>query len=117
MSNGEAADIPCGCPQHQRTRDGFFVWRTFDKPMTLGTGEISNAHGVPIVEGLRCWNNDLQRVIVKIAGTHADPASEFHEFWNGWFDTVVVDGERAGQTREFDCWRLRTRHPVTGEAA
>jgi hypothetical protein len=48
----------------------------------------------PITHGALMFNYyDGYRVEVIIEDTHADPTSEFHQYWNGWFDTVRVDAD------------------------
>jgi hypothetical protein len=50
--------------------------------------------GHVITEGLKVWTNDCRPAIVVIAGTHADPSSEFHQYWDGWFTCNNLDGSR-----------------------
>lgn len=60
------------------------------------------ADGAAITDGARLFNYyDCEWVTVRIAGTWADPTSEFHQHWDGWFDTrsesgraVPLNGER-----------------------
>jgi hypothetical protein len=91
------------CTCHTEAYDGVLIWKTRD--------------GIPIVEGLRAWDHNLDRVIVKIAGTKADPDDAYHKFWDGWFEPVHADGPYAGKRSSImDGWRLVVRHP-NGELA
>jgi hypothetical protein len=48
----------------------------------------------PITHGALLFNYyDGYRVQIVIEGTWADPRNEFHEHWNGWFDTLRVDAD------------------------
>lgn len=97
MSNEKAETttvaIPCDC--HKMSGTGFPVWTTIDR--------------YPVIDGMRAWDYDLEPVTVKIAGTHADPANEFHKYWDGWFDVTTDGGKRKPMNAE----RLWVRHPRT----
>lgn len=102
MSNDKAETtnvaIPCDC--HTTSATGFPVWKTLD--------------GYPVTDGMRAWDYDLEPVTVKIAGEFgADPASEFHKYWDGWF-TVIND---AGRRKPMNAERLWVRHPRTNATA
>lgn len=76
-------------------------WRTID--------------GVEIVDGLRVWDYDLRRSVVDVKGTAwADPTSEFHQYWNGWFEMLAPEGGRRSSMNGERMW---VRHPTTGEPA
>lgn len=52
------------------------------------------ADGSPITHGKPLFNYyDGYVVLVKIDGTHADPDSEFHQSWDGWYYTKRENGE------------------------
>lgn len=98
MSNeSTTATIPCTC--HVKSGTGFPVWTTLD--------------GQPVTDGMRAWDYDLVPVTVRIAGTSADPADEFHKFWDGWFDVYTDAGGRKLMNAE----RLWVHHPTTGRRA
>ncbi|MDQ3222058.1 MAG: hypothetical protein M3Q75_01055 [Gemmatimonadota bacterium] len=63
------------------------------------------ANGVKITEGLRVWDNNLDRVIVSIPTPYGD---------EGWFDTLTEDGRRGGMSNGE---RMTTVNPFTGERA
>jgi hypothetical protein len=88
--------IPCDC--HTTSATGFPVWTTIDRQ--------------PVIDGLRAWDYDLEPVTVRIEN-HADPASEFHQYWDGWFD-VYTD---AGRRKPMNAERLWVLHPRTGARA
>lgn len=55
------------------------------------------ADGAEITDGAEMFNYyDRVPVTIRIAGTQADPTSEFHKHWDGWFNTsgAVLNGER-----------------------
>lgn len=60
--------------------------------------------GVTIVDGLRAWDYDGERVTVVVAGTWAEPSNQFHEYWRGMF-TVKTDD---GRDKLMDATRLNT---------
>lgn len=71
--------------------------------------------GHKIVDGLRVWDYDLRVAVVDVAGTAwAHETSEFHRYWDGWFEMRTPDGGRSsGMNGE----RMWVRHPRTGEVA
>lgn len=72
--------------------------------------------GVQITHGLRVWDYDLKRRTVDVEGTSwADPSSDFHKYWDGWFEMRTLDGDRFCSKMNGE--RMWTRHPRTGEQA
>lgn len=68
-----------------------------DFPPAPADPRYKTADGAPIFDGAELFNYyDMVRVTVKIAGEWADPTSEFHEHWDGWFKTsgALLDGSR-----------------------
>jgi len=61
------------------------------------------ADGRTITEGLACWDNNLDLVIVKVSESRVDSG-----WWDGWFETVRPDGQR-GPVMNGE--RLTTVHP------
>jgi hypothetical protein len=71
--------------------------------------------GVTIVDGLRVWDYDLRRTTVDVKGTSwASEDSEFHKYWEGWFEMKTTDGVRTSSMNGVRMW---VRHPTTGEKA
>lgn len=74
--------------------------------------DTSKAHytadGVALVEGLRVWDNNLERVIVRLTGSWV-------EYGRLWFDTSKADSGLPSHFMSND--RVTTRHPFTGEQA
>jgi hypothetical protein len=71
--------------------------------------------GVTIVDGLRVWDYDLRRTTVDVKGTDwAHETSEFHQYWDGWFEMKTAEGVR---TSSMNGERMWVRHPTTGERA
>jgi hypothetical protein len=71
--------------------------------------------GHPITDGLWVWDYDLRRAQVNVkATTWADPDSEFHQYWDGWFYMNDAEG-RPGSSMNGE--RMWVRHPRTGELA
>lgn len=71
--------------------------------------------GAEITDGLVVWDYNLRRAVVDVAGTSwADPTSEYHEYWDGWFDMRTVNG---GRSSTMNGQRMWVRHPTTGEEA
>jgi hypothetical protein len=71
--------------------------------------------GHKITDGLRVWDYDLRPSVVDVKGTKwADPKSEFHKYWDGWFEMRTIDGKRSSTMNGERMW---VRHPSTGKLA
>jgi hypothetical protein len=70
--------------------------------------EHRTADGVPIVDGMRVWDNNVERVIVRLAGS-------WEEYGRLWFDTSNAATGLQSHVMSND--RVATRHPRTGEEA
>lgn len=78
-------------------------WRTID--------------GFSIRHGLKVWDYDLNRAVVDLENRvwdEAQPASERHYRWNGWFEMTTLDGKSSSTMNGERMW---VRHPRTGELA
>lgn len=71
--------------------------------------------GVEVVDGLRVWDYDLRRAVVDAKGTQdAHSESQYHQYWDGFFEMRTPEGERSSSMTGDRMW---TKHPTTGEPA
>lgn len=73
--------------------------------------------GYPVVPGLRVWDYDLRvRVVAPLEGTYADPKSEYHDCWDGFYTMIdpVTGSDRCSKMTGDRMW---VRHPTTREKA
>lgn len=67
------------------------------------------ADGAVISDGKQMFNYyDGEYVTVEIEGTSADPTSEFHQYWDGWFTTI---GLSSGRRTPLNNERLAGKKP------
>jgi hypothetical protein len=70
-----------------------------------------------VVPGLRVWDYDLRvRVVAPLEGTYADPKSEYHDSWDGFYTMIdpVTGSDRCSKMTGDRMW---VRHPTTREQA
>lgn len=71
---------------------------------------MRTADGVPIVDGMRVWDYDLNRGTVDLSNARWMLA---YGPFSGWFDVRLDNGGRSLMNAE----RVAVRHPMTREAA
>jgi hypothetical protein len=77
---------------------------------------VRTIDGVPVEPGLIVWDYDLHRSqVAPIKGTHADPDSEWHDSWDGFY--AMVDPDTGDRRSIMTGDRMWYRHPTTGKSA
>jgi hypothetical protein len=73
--------------------------------------------GQPVTPGLRVWDYDLNvRVVAPLEGTYADPKSEYHDSWDGFY-TMLNPETGSDRCSKMTGDRMWVRHPFTREQA